>query len=272
MTSPLITLPVHTALVAAVRAGRTQVEASVDLGRTTSTLEVGPQAWRYGDRAFPHLERCRDRTVYFWDGTAFVPAARYAASLVKLVPTSWGAPTFEIDGIKMLPTARISPYEDARRKVLAIRPRGRRVLDTCGGLGYFAAWCVEGGAARVLSFEMNADVLWLRALNPWSPRTNPVLELVHGDVARAIAELPAGSFEAVLHDPPRFGIAGDLYSAGFYRELGRVLVRGGLLFHYTGAPNSIGRGRNLAAEVSRRLRAAGFAARELGDGVLATRT
>ena len=72
---------------------------------------------------------------------------------MKLVPTEWGPPTFEIDGIKICSTAQVSPYEDARRKVELIRPAGKVILDTCGGLGYFAAWCLQGEAAQVLSFE-----------------------------------------------------------------------------------------------------------------------
>jgi predicted methyltransferase len=73
--------------------------------------------------------------------------ARFTASLIKLVPTrEWGPPTFEIDGIKMLPTAQVSPYADAQRKVDLIQPRGKVILDTCGGLGYFAAWCLLGQA------------------------------------------------------------------------------------------------------------------------------
>jgi len=41
-----------------------------------------------------------------------------------------------IDGIKMLPTARVSPCADAERKVRLIRPRGRVVLDTCSHAGF----------------------------------------------------------------------------------------------------------------------------------------
>jgi predicted methyltransferase len=35
------------------------------------------------------------------------------------------------------------------RKVGLIQPRGKTILDTCGGLGYFAAWCLQGGARQV---------------------------------------------------------------------------------------------------------------------------
>src|SRR5881394_2712977 len=92
-------------------------------------------------------------------GEAFQPVARFTTSLIKLVPTQWGAPTFEIDGIKMLPTAKLSPFEDAQRKVALIQPRGKTILDTCGGLGYFAHWCLQGLARQVLSYEKNPDVL-----------------------------------------------------------------------------------------------------------------
>jgi predicted methyltransferase len=209
--------------------------------------------------------------VYRWDGTAFEPVARYGSALVKLVPTTWGPPTFEIDGIKMLPTSKVSPYEDARVKVAAVRPRGAVVLDTCGGLGYFAACCLEQGASRVLSFEANADVLWLRTLNPWSPPADGALELVQGDVTEQIRSLPDRSFDAVLHDPPRFGIAGQLYSAEFYAELARVLRLGGRLFHYTGTPNRLTTGRDVPREVARRLAATGFRTRLWADGVLASK-
>ena len=235
-------------------------------------MQVHTDAWSFDGRRFPYLQRCKDRTIYYWTGAEFTPAARFGSSLIKLVPTEWGPPTFEIDGIKMLPTARVSPYDDARRKVRLIAPRGKRILDTCGGLGYFAAWCLQGEAKQVASFEKNADVLWLRNVNPWSPRAVPELALVHADVVGEIASFAPESFDAALHDPPRFSLAGELYSESFYAALATVLKRGAPLFHYTGSPNKVARGRDLASEVSRRLRRVGFTAEALGDGVVAHKT
>jgi hypothetical protein len=169
----------------------------------------------------------------------------------------------------MLPTAHVSPYADAERKVALIEPQGKRILDTCGGLGYFAAFCMRGQAKEIASYEKSADVLWLRSLNPWSPSTAPPLTLTNADAVVAIAALPRDSFDAALHDPPRFGIAGELYSQSFYGELARVLRRGAPLFHYTGSPNSVSAGRDLADEVSQRLGVAGFTTERSGDGVLA---
>ena len=123
----------------------------------------------------------------------------------------------------------------------------------------------------MLSYEKNPDVIWLRGLNPWSPVVGSGLTLTRGDIAVEIAALADGSVDAILHDPPRFGLAGELYSQAFYGHLARVLRRKGMLFHYTGAPNRASRGRDMAGEVAKRLRTAGFAARSSGDGVLAAK-
>jgi len=266
---PLLTLAVIESWRAARAAGETTVECSLDLQRSTTRVELQDEAWVWQGERYPHLEVCKERTIYHWTGAGFEAISRYHGSLIKLVPTEWGPPTFEIDGIKMLPTARVSPYADAERKVGLIRPSGKVILDTCGGLGYFAAWCQAGGAARVLSFEKNPDVIWLRGLNPWSPTPDAVLQLTLADTVSRIEALPPESVDAILHDPPRFGIAGELYSGAFYNQLARVLKRGGRLFHYTGAPNKLTSGRDVAMEVSARLSQAGFATELNGDGVLA---
>ena len=271
MIGPLLTQKVHDALHAAARAGAPSVECSLDLDRTTSTVEVSVAGWRWQGRQFPYLAICKDRTIYYWAEGEFLPVARFTTALYKLVPTDWGPPTFEIDGIKMLPTAHVSPYADAERKAGLIEPQAKVILDTCGGLGYYAACCVQGRAKQVLSYEKSADVLWLRSLNPWSPEVGGGLTLTHGDIAEQIVTLPDGSVDAVLHDPPRFGIAGELYSQVFYDQVARVLKRRGKLFHYTGTPNKLTSGRDVPNEVVKRLRQAGFVAAVNGDGVLAVK-
>ena len=271
---PLLTRSVHDALATARDAGEATLTCTLDLQRTTTTVGIGADAWRWNDRDWPYLDRCKERTVYHWTGEAFEPVSRYGESLIKLVPTDWGPPTFEIDGIKMLPTAQVSPYADAERKVGLIEPRGKTVLDTCGGLGYFAACSLAGGAARIQSYEKNADVIWLRSLNPWSPSVEDSggrLQLTWGDVSEHIGSLPSGSFDAALHDPPRFGIAGELYSQAFYDQLARVLRRNGRLFHYTGMPNKLTSRRDVPNEVATRLQRAGFDTQPVGDGVLAVK-
>ena len=280
-SGPLLTRPIAEALLAARDAGAGEWIGSLDLGISNGNAPLETDAWQWRGQHYPYPPTLKDRTIYHWDGDEFAPVSRYAGSLIKLVPTEWGAPTFEIDGIKMLPTSKESPFEDARRKVALVEPRGKVVLDTCGGLGYFAACCLQAGVARIHSFEKNADVLWLRTLNPWSPDPDEVdpdspssggrLQLTHADVSQAIAQLADASVDALLHDPPRFGIAGELYSQAFYDQLARVLRRGGRLFHYTGSPNKLTSSRDVPREVAKRLEKAGFKAQLALDGVLATR-
>jgi len=121
----LLTEKVHAILRAAARAGTPAVECSLDLDRSRTTVELDAAEWTWQGERFPYLETCKDRTVYHWVGEAFQPVARFTTSLIKLVPTEWGPPTFEIDGIKMLPTARVSPYADAERKVGLIQRAAR---------------------------------------------------------------------------------------------------------------------------------------------------
>lgn len=267
---PLLTLKVHEQFQRALRAQAGQVTCSLDLDRSTTTVMVDESGWAWQGQRYPYLEKCKERTIYYWLDGEFAPVSRYSASLIKLVPTDWGPPTFEIDGIKMLVSEKVSPYEDAKAKVALIEPRGKVVLDTCGGLGYFAVWCLAGDAARILSFEKNPDVIWLRSLNPWSPRVGGALTLTQGDVSEKVVEIADASVDAILHDPPRFGIAGELYSQAFYDQLARVLKRGGRMFHYTGTPNKLTTGRDVPNEVANRLKRSGFKTRLQGDGVLAT--
>jgi uncharacterized protein len=273
-SGPLLTRPLAESLCAARDAGKRAWTGSLDLERSSDEALLEPDAWMWRGQRYPYPAKLKDRTIYHWDGEDFAAVSRYSGALIKLVPTEWGAPTFEIDGIKMLPTSKTSPIDDARRKVALVQPQGKVVLDTCGGLGYFAACCLDAGAARIHSFEKNADVLWLRTLNPWSPdpeaqENDGRLQLNHADVSQAITGIVDASIDAVLHDPPRFGIAGELYSQRFYDQLARVLRRGGRLFHYTGSPNALTSGRDVPREVAKRLDKSGFKTELALDGVLA---
>jgi len=274
-SGPLLTRPVAEILLAA-RDAASEWNGSLDLGRSNAIATLHADTWQWQGQHYPYPHTLKDRTIYYWDDDEFSPISRFSGSLIKLVPTEWGAPTFEIDGIKMLPTSKESPLDDARRKVALVEPRGKVVLDTCGGLGYFAACCLEAGVARIQSFEKNPDVLWLRTLNPWSPDPDATasggrLQLIHADVSQSITHIPDASVDALLHDPPRFGIAGELYSQALYDQLARVLRRTGLLFHYTGNPNKLTSDRDVPREVAKRLEKAGFKAQLALDGILATR-
>jgi predicted methyltransferase len=133
-----------------------------------------------------------------------------------------------------------------------------KVLDTATGLGYTAIQAAHT-AEHVTTIELDPAVLQVCRLNPWSQDLfeNPKITQVIGDSFDVVAEMEAGSFTRVIHDPPAFSLAGDLYSGEFYRELNRVMRNRSLLFHYVGDPESKS-GRSITAGVMRRLEQAGF--------------
>jgi predicted methyltransferase len=102
-------------------------------------------------------------------------------------------------------------------------------------------------------------VLEIARLNPWSHQLfqNPRIRQIVGDSFEEIEGFEDESFSRIVHDPPMFSLAGELYSGAFYRHLFRVLKRKGRVFHYIGDLNSRS-GRNVARGIVRRLQEAGF--------------
>ena len=181
-------------------------------------------------------------------------------SYYKLKPVSYNkAPTLEIDGIHMHRIVDVTPWEDSELKVNAVRVRkNMEVLDICTGLGYTAILSAKKGA-KVLTIEKNQSVLEMASYNPWSKFLElPNIQIVLGDALEVVKYLPAASFDRIIHDPPRFALAGELYSESFYQDLYQVLKENGMLLHYVGTPGSKVRGVNLAKGVERRLLRAGF--------------
>ncbi|NPB00731.1 MAG: methyltransferase [Crenarchaeota archaeon] len=177
------------------------------------------------------------------------------------------APTLMINGIVMHTLLR-DPLEYSKMKVTYVR-RGMRVLDTCACLGYTAYMCLERGARYILSVEIDENVINLAMINPISRRifSKTSIDLVHDSILDVICELRDSSFDYILHDPPRLmSDTGDLYSRDLYREFYRVLKRGGILFHYTGATGSKYRGLDIVKGVARRLRESGFEVLKIIEG------
>ncbi len=195
--------------------------------------------------------------VYFIEKDVYKAAIR-AEHYYKLVPTI--PPTMEIDGIRMHRTKGVDPGKDARMKVDAVGPReGETVLDTCMGLGYTAIEAAKRGA-YVITVERDENVLSLARINPWSRElfTGGKVQVIQGDVFDVVKRFKDRSFDAVVHDPPRFSLAGELYGRAFYSQLHRVLKPSGRLFHYVGNPGGRYRGRDLQRGTMERLREVGF--------------
>lgn len=250
-------------VLAALDRGEACIDISVDLNLSRGTFALGGDALILD--AENRLSRTELRRIAGKEGRIFLLEGGELAVLevrddgyFKLVPTEQ-APLLEISGVKMHISKGINPFESAGQMAAQVVKKGDRVLDTCSGLGYAAAAALRLGAREVVSVERSATVMALRQKNPWSQGIFAVgINLVHADVGAYIRELAAESFDAVIHDPPRFSLAGELYGEGFYREIYRVLKRRGALFHYTGNPHVVKRGSSFVDQAARRLRAAGF--------------
>jgi len=241
-----------------------RVKLNLDLRKTNRTFEI---LLKGGEFVFPDgtrvemgvIERIArdDDTVYFVKSGVY-KAAIACEGYYKLVPTI--PPTIEINGIRMHRTKETNPLQDTRDKVNAVKPgEGETVLDTCMGLGYTAIEASKRGA-YVITIEKDPNVIELARINPWSRElfTGGRIQVVQGDAFDVAKRFKDESFDVVIHDPPRFSLAGQLYSKEFYRELFRVLKPGGRLFHYVGNPGRKYRKKDLPRGVMERLRRVGF--------------
>ncbi len=252
-------------LLAAQRRKLSEIDVSLDLNLSVSRVSLDANGVEFdgGRRASWEVVRkiAGSPNGCFLTEAAGVWRIQVFSSLThrpcSLMPTT-GAPTALVAGFTMHRIKGITPDVDAQRKLEALgRPRGR-VLDTSTGLGYTAIEAART-ASEVVTIELDPAMLELAGYNPWSRELfrNPRITQRTGDSARLVTELESSSFDAVLHDPPTFRLAGELYSQAFYRELQRLLVPEGRLFHYVGDPKSRHGGR-LTRQVVRSLNQAGF--------------
>jgi uncharacterized protein len=160
--------------------------------------------------------------------------SEYTNRVCSLLPTRH-TPSMLIAGFTMHRIVDIDPMQDTLKKIATIAPVVGRVLDTATGLGYTAIEAAKT-AEQVITIELDPGAQEIARLNPWSRDLfdNPKIRQVMGDAFEVVATFDDGSFERIIHDPPVFSLAGELYSGAFYRQLYRILKRGGRLFHYIG--------------------------------------
>lgn len=241
------------------------LQSSVDLGLTTTetTITAEGALFPWGETLpWSLLEKVRENETACFAVEAGRPRkiqiySDFMDRLYSLIPTG-RAPTMLVSGIPMHRIKGTDPQQDTLSKVKTIAPLYGRVLDTTTGLGYTAIEAARS-AELVLTVELDPTVLEICRQNPWSRELfdNPRIQQRIGDVFEEVETFEAGSFSRILHDPPAFSLAGELYSGEFYRQLHRVLGRRGRLFHYVGNPESKS-GRNITRGVARRLKEAGF--------------
>ncbi len=253
-------------LLEARKRGETLCETTLDLGLTTTSVTLWsdgvemPAGFRL---EWPDVEKISHSEVNCYrvndDGIQAIQVFSEETSRVcSLMPTR-GAPSMLIAGFVMHRIKDTDPWQDTRSKIAAIAPLAGSVLDTTTGLGYTAIMAAQT-AESVTTIELDPGAQEMARCNPWSQDLfqNPRITQVMGDAYEVVTTLESGSFNAIIHDPPTFSLAGELYSGAFYRELYRLLKRGGRLFHYVGDPQSKASG-GVTRGALRRLQESGFA-------------
>lgn len=252
-------------MLAARENGRSVVTVSLDLNLTKSEVNLRPEHilfptgesldWKSVEEISNNETACY--SVEGQTAKAIKGFSEYSGRVYGLMPTS-SAPTMLISGIPMHRIKDTNPHQDTLNKIKAIAPIKGDVLDTTTGLGYTAIEAAKT-ARLVVTIEIDPMAQEIARLNPWSQLLfeNPKITQVIGDAFDEIETFEAEDFSIIIHDPPMFSLAGDLYSLAFYQQAFRVLKHNGRIFHYIGDPESK-TGARVSAGVIRRLQEAGF--------------
>lgn len=199
----------------------------------------------------------KDNSCYLLDSQGVREIAFFSeitGKFYKLLPTAdW--PTISISSVPMHRLS--SPEGDSKNKIELIKPYGC-VLDTCTGPGYTAILAAKT-AKKVVTFEKDQNILSIARVNPLSRELfdSENIDMRLADVALKIKGFQDNYFDCIIHDPPTFKLAGELFSRDFYRQLIRVLKPGRRLFHYTPL-YKIKQGFDFPAQIGKRLKTAGF--------------
>ncbi len=255
-------------LIEAWKDGKRTAEISFDLGLSKKQVELSKDGVLINEflidwGTINTINYDLNDNIYVLEGGDIKKLSWYSSKYfykLKLVKPDT-APTLEISGIHMHRIKGITPWEDSTLKVkyLSIAINAK-VLDICTGLGYTAILSLKRGVGQVISLEKDANVLRMAEYNPWSQwLEDKNINILLGDAFEILKEFDNSIFDGIVHDPPRFSLAGNLYSLNFYHELYRVLKPGGNLVHYVGLPR-FRRGVDFISGVIKRLRKVGFKA------------
>ena len=226
------------------RTGKNAIEVTVSLDMGLSSSKVileGDSVIIDGIKiALSDIRKIKEDFCYYLNDGKLEKVAFFSPEsnlYYKLSPTrDW--PTIKLSSVPMHRHIKVTPREDTETKIKEIMPVKGNVLDTCCGLGYTAIMASnQPDAVKVDVFERDEYVLHIAGLNPHSQALfdSNKIELHKEDVFKGIKKLKDESFDRIIHDPPTYKISPDLYSAVFYKQLYRVMKKGGILYHY--APN-----------------------------------
>lgn len=245
----------------AIAAAKDEVTISLDLGKTRIAVTIHQNIVDIGEQKIPQdlFKNLKEHFLYALEDNQVKRIAFFAEDTqiyYKLVPTKdW--PTFTLSSTPMHRSTHISPREDTKRKIKLVSPIKGTVLDTCCGSGYTAIMAAK--YAEVRTFEKDDHVLRLAEYNPYSEGlfTNKKIHLHEQDITEGIKQFKNNTFDRIIHDPPTFKRAPELYHPHFYEELYRVMKPDGILYHYAPLPDKT-KGRQFYLYILKKLKKAGF--------------
>jgi hypothetical protein len=251
---------------------------STDLGLSSVQVERTGSGWRFPNGeiiSFAQIQIINDdkNSCFLFIDEQLHKVEAFSEMTYRyysLMPTE-KAPTMLISGIPMHRIKNTTPDKDTAQKIRALGKPYGTILDTSTGLGYTAIQAART-ADKVITIEFDPTVIDICKVNPWSRSlfTDPKIQKVIGDSASLAEVFQDGTFNAIIHDPPTFQIAGDLYAKSLYHTFYRILKEKGRMFHYIGNPDSRS-GAAVGHGVVARLEAVGFSVKPKGSafGVLA---
>ncbi len=194
-----------------------------------------------------------EKTNFFSDKTG---------KFYQLLTTST-IPVLKINSVPMHKYINIDPLTYVKIKVNTAKPKGK-VLDICTGLGYNAIQCAKCNAVtEVITIETDSEVLEMAKLNKASNDLfmDKKISIINNNAIEEIKRFKENEFDTIMHDPPTFVMAPELYHIDFYKELFRVLKSRGVFWHYASEPGKAKDAKKAAAFVRRigeRLKDSGF--------------
>lgn len=264
---PLVLSGFHISKLAGAPLGK--ITISLDLGLTHSEVTVNDSEFIFPDgqsidrkkiNKIAHKkenEKCylvEDNSLNYIYSFENNNTYRLYESHIDWPPTLW------INGSVMHTVSVSKPTDEAGLKVESLGNINGRVLDTCFGLGYSAIKLIEAGADEVNTYDISESAIEIAKVNPWSRKIfeDKRINLTNEDIYEAAKSTSDESFDLILHDPPNIKMSGDLYSLDFYKEMYRILKKGGKLYHFVGSGRIEKGSANYSVGVSNRLAEAGF--------------
>jgi uncharacterized protein len=237
----------------AILARQDRIKISLDLGLTAQELllDHGLVIAPNGDElAMPALKK-DEKVCFYWQDGEFKRIrfmGEETGMIYELVETA-GRPMLKVSA---------TPFHkwDFIKRIEADKPKGM-VLDAGTGLGYTAI-AASQSAKKVVTVEMDPHVVQVQQLNPWSRSlVAPNIEQVEDDITIYIRTFKDSTFDCVILDGGTPRSSGNFFSQEQYKQVRRVLKKGGTLYHYL-PDKGVTKGRDFPAEVIARIKKAGF--------------